>query len=48
MGMLVVTAQHLKAVTDHRALISEPLTHIDVLDEKIERLSADFAQRLRP
>src|SRR6266699_1781710 len=32
----------------HRLLISEQLTHIDALDEEIERLSTDIAQRLRP
>jgi len=32
----------------HRLLISEQLTHIDALDEEIEHLSADIAQRLRP
>ena len=32
----------------HRVLISEQLAHIDTLDEEIERLSAEIAQRLRP
>ncbi len=32
----------------HRLLISEQLTHIDALDEEIERLSTDIAQRLLP
>ena len=32
----------------HRVLISEQLAHIDSLDEEIERLSAEIAQRLRP
>jgi len=32
----------------HRLLIGEQLTHIDALDEEIERLSADIAQRVRP
>jgi transposase len=32
----------------HRVLISEQLAHIDPLDEEIERLSAEMAQRLRP
>lgn len=32
----------------HRVLISEQLAHIDPLDEEIERLSAEIAQRLRP
>jgi len=31
----------------HRVLISEQLAHIDTLDEEIERLSAEIAQRLR-
>jgi transposase len=32
----------------HRVLISEQLAHIDALDEEIERLSTEIAQRLRP
>ena len=32
----------------HRVLISEQLAHIDTLDEEIERLSTEIAQRLRP
>jgi transposase len=32
----------------HRLLIGEQLAHIDALDEEIERLSADIAERLRP
>src|SRR6266700_1249840 len=32
----------------HRVLISEQLAHIDTLDEEIERLSAEIAQRLLP
>jgi transposase len=32
----------------HRVLISEQLAHIDTLDEEIEHLSAEIAQRLRP
>jgi transposase len=31
----------------HRVLISEQLAHIDALDEEIEHLSAEIAQRLR-
>jgi transposase len=32
----------------HRVLLSEQLAHIDALDEEIEHLSAEIAQRLRP
>jgi len=32
----------------HRLLIGEQVAHIDALDEEIERLSTDIAQRLRP
>ncbi|PYV42147.1 MAG: IS110 family transposase [Acidobacteria bacterium] len=32
----------------HRFLISEHLSHIDFLDESIERLSQEIAERLRP
>ena len=32
----------------HRFLISEHLSHIDFLDESIERLSREIAERLRP
>ncbi len=32
----------------HRMLIALHLEHIDLLDEQIERLSAEIAARLRP
>lgn len=32
----------------HHLLIAEQLAHIDALDEEIERLSTDIAERLRP
>ncbi len=37
---------HLKA--HHRFLVAEHLSHIDYLDEAIERVSSEIAERLRP
>jgi transposase len=45
---LLVQALQGQFKSHHRVLISEQLAHIDTLDEEIERLSAEIAQRLRP
>ena len=37
-----------RAGTHHRFLLAEQLAHIDFLDEQIDRVSAQIAERLRP
>jgi transposase len=45
---LLVQARPWQFKPHHRLLIGEQVAHIDALDEEIERLSTDIAQRLRP
>ena len=44
----LVQARTFQLKPHHRFLISEHLTHIDLLDEAIVRVSNEIAERMRP